>query len=39
MAVPFYCLIISHLRRQKEEINIRNKAGRNNKKPKKLEMT
>jgi hypothetical protein len=41
MAVPFHCLIISHLRRQKEEIlvNIRNKGGRNIKKLKKLEMT
>jgi hypothetical protein len=39
MAVPFHCLIISYLRRQKEEINISNKAGRKNKKPKKLEMS
>jgi hypothetical protein len=38
MAVPFHCLIISHLRRQKEEINNRNKAGKYNKKTKKLKM-
>jgi len=39
MAVPFHCLIISNLRRQKEERNTRNKGGRNKKKLKKLEMT
>jgi len=39
MAVPFHCLIISNLRRQKKEINIGNKGRRNNKKPKKFEMT